>query len=130
VLIGQVADVGARNSTVITVLDTTFSAGAFVGEGEGRATARGDFSLMRSNLLMLDRIDDKLIVMPGDSVVTSGISGIFPAGLIVGEVVEVHRHSTGIGRYATVKLLRDVDTITHVFVITDFEVPDQVEADG
>jgi len=130
VLIGQVTDVGARDSTVITVLDTTFSAGAFVGEGEGRATVKGDFSLMRSGLLMLDRIGDKLIILPGDSVVTSGVSGIFPAGLIVGEVVEVHRHSTGIGRYATVKPMRDVDTITHVFVITGFDVPDQAETEA
>jgi len=121
VLIGQVTDVGAITSTVITMLDTTFSAGAFVGDGGGTATVRGDFSLMRSGLLMLDRIDDSLIVLPGDSVVTSGIGGVFPEGLVVGEVVEVFRHNTGIGRYATVKPMRDTETITYVFVITDFE---------
>ena len=121
VLIGQVTDVGAITSTVITMLDTTFSAGAFVGDSGGTATVRGDFSLMRSGLLMLDRIDDSLIVLPGDSVVTSGIGGVFPEGLVVGEVVEVFRHNTGIGRYATVKPMRDTETITYVFVITDFE---------
>ena len=121
VLIGQVSDVGAINSTVITMLDTTFSAGAYVGDSGGTATVKGDFSLMRSGLLMLDRIDDSLIVLPGDSVVTSGIGGVFPEGLVVGEVVEVFRHNTGIGRYATVKPMRDTETITYVFVITSFE---------
>jgi len=129
-LIGQVSEVSALSSIVVTVLDTTFSAGAFIGDGDGRATVKGDFTLMRSGLLMLDHFDADLIIRPGDSVVTSGYGGVFPVGLVVGEVGEVFRHSTGIGRYATVKLLRDVDTITHVFVITDFEVPDQVEADG
>jgi len=124
VLIGQVTEVGATRSTVITILDTTFSAGAYVGD-RGSATVKGDFSLMRSGLMMLDRIDDDVIVLPGDSVVTSGIGGVFPDGLVVGEVVEVFRHSTGIGRYATVKPMRDTDTITYVFVITNFENTNQ-----
>jgi len=120
-LIGQVSDVGPRTSTVITILDTTFSAGAFVGDSRGSATVKGDFSLMRSGLLMLDHIGEDLAVLPGESVVTSGLGGVFPAGLVVGEVVEVLRHSTGIGRYATVKPMRDIDTMSYVFVITDFE---------
>jgi rod shape-determining protein MreC len=124
-LIGQVSKVGATNSTVITILDTKFSAGAFVGDGDGTATVKGDFSLMRSGLLMLDYIDDNLVVLPGDSVVTSGVGGVFPEGLVVGEVVEVFRHSTGIGRYATVKPMRDIDTMLYVFVITNFENANQ-----
>ena len=124
VLIGQIANVAARTSTVITILDTTFSAGAFVGTGDGTATVRGDFDLMPAGLLMLDHIDDGIIVLPGDSVVTSGIGGVLPRGLIVGEVVDVFRHSTGIGRYATVRPMLEIDTLSDVFVITHFEADD------
>jgi len=124
-LIGQVADVGATISTVVTVLDTTFSAGAFIGDGDAAATVKGDFSLMRNGLLMLDHLEEDLIVLPGDSVVTSGVGSVLPVGLVIGEVVEVFRHSTGVGRYATVKPMRDVTTISHVFIITGFEVPEQ-----
>ena len=124
VLIGQVSDVGAITSTVVSVLDTTFSAGAHIGNTAGSATLKGDFSLMRSGLLMLDVFDEEHIVLTGDSVFTSGM-GVFPAGLIVGEVVEVLRHPTGVGRYATVKPLRDLDkTLSIVFVITGFEQTD------
>ncbi|MCL2226305.1 MAG: rod shape-determining protein MreC [Oscillospiraceae bacterium] len=125
VLIGQITDVGAMTSTVVTVLDTTFSAGALVGDGDGTVTARGDFSLMRSGLLMLDHIDDDQIISPGDTVVTSGRVGIFPPDLIIGEVVELHMHSTGIGRFATVRPMRMLDAISEVFVITDFEAVDE-----
>jgi len=121
VLIGQVTDVGATTSTVVTVLDTTFSAGAFVGDEDGKATVKGDFNLMRAGLIMLDHIDDDLIILPGDSVETSGIGSRFPAGLIVGEVLEVHRHDTGVGRYATVRPSRVMDSISLVFIITGFE---------
>ena len=124
VLIGQVTDVGATTSTVVTVLDTTFSAGAFVGDGDGTATIRGDFTLMRNGLLMLDQIDDDQIIRRGDAVVTSGRGAVFPPGLIIGDVVDIHRHSTGIGRYATVRPSRVFDAISEVFVITDF-VPEE-----
>ena len=129
-LIGQVSEVSALSSIVVTVLDTTFSAGAFIGDGDGRATVKGDFTLMRSGLLMLDHFDADLIIRPGDSVVTSGYGGVFPVGLVVGEVGEVFRHSTGIGRYATVKPMRDIFTISYVFVITGFEGADQENSEG
>jgi len=124
VLIGQISAVGEVNSTVVTVLDTTFSCGALIGESGGRATAKGDFAFMRSGLLMLDHLDENLVVRPGDSVVTSGAAGVFPVGLVVGQVEEVLRHSTGVGRYATVKPMLDVETIKYVYVITGFEIID------
>ena len=124
ILIGQVAEVGATTSIVVSVLDTTFSAGARIGDSGGVATLKGDFALMRSGLLMLDVFDDDLIILNGDSVMTSGSGGVFPAGLVVGEVVEVHRHPTGVGRYATVKPLLDLETLSLVFVITDFDLTD------
>jgi len=129
VLIGQVTDVGATSSTVITVLDSRFSAFVFVGgdtseNSDGTATVKGDFTQMRNGLLLLDHIDDDMVVNPGSSVVTSGLGGIFPAGLTVGEIVAVHAHPSGIGRYATVRPMRDIETIQTMFVIMEFENPE------
>ena len=124
VLIGQITDVGATTSTAVSVIDTTFSAGAYVGDsGDTSVTVKGDFSLMSSGLLMLDHFSEDLVLLPGDSVVTSGSSNIFPVGLVVGEVEEVLRHSTGVGSYATVRPMRAIDiTITDVYVITSFDI--------
>jgi len=130
VLIGQIFEVGATTSTVITVLDTKFRAAAFVGrsdgstDGDGSVTVEGNFTYMRSGLLTLDNIDDDLIVRRGDMVVTSGLGGVFPIGLVVGEVDDVFRHTSGIGRFATVRPMREIDAVSTVFIITDFENPD------
>ena len=129
VLIGQVSEVNAIDSIVVTVLDTTFSAGVFVGESDSSVPAKGDFTLMRSGLLMLDRLPASLVVLPGNTVVTSGYGSVLPPGLVVGEIVEVLRHNTGIGLYATVKPMRDVDTISQVFIITGFETTDEEISD-
>jgi len=129
ILIGQITDVGAVQSTVRTVLDTTFSAAVFIGgdnaeESDGTATVRGDFTQMRNGLLIIDQIDNDSNVIPGSLIVTSGRGGRFPVGLSVGLVEKVETHSSGIGRYATVAPLVDFDNIRTVFIITDFENPD------
>jgi len=127
-LLGQVFDVGPTTSTIITILDTKFSLAAFVGRVEAdipiSVTARGDISLMRNGLLMLDNIDDELTLLVGDLAVTSGAGGVFPAGLIIGEIYGIHRHDSGIGRFATVRPMLDIGSINAVFVITEFENPD------
>jgi len=122
ILIGQVSEVRASESTVITVLDTTFSAGAFIGgdnenEAEGGATAKGDFTHMRNGLLILDHIDDDLSILPGTDIFTSGTGGRFPRGLLIGEIIEVRNHSSGIGRYAIIRPSRDINTIQSMVVI-------------
>ena len=121
-LVGKVTDVGATTSTFVSILDTTFSAGVLIGENGGAATAKGDFSLMNKGLLRLDHIDVDQPVLPGDSIVTSGISGIFPPGLVIGEVTEVYNHSTGVGQYATIKPAFPLEMIKYVNVITEFDI--------
>ena len=120
-LVGIVTDVGPTTSTVVSVLDTTFSAHVLIGEGGRSATAKGDFSLMNQGRLMLDHIDDDIPVMRGNAIVTSGEWGVFPPGLIIGEVEDIFNHSTGLGRYATIRPVVALDTITLVFAITEFE---------
>ena len=120
VVIGQVSSVEATTSTVKTVLDTTFSLSVHVGEAEGLGTLRGDFNYMHSGLMVLDHIDDDLVIMVGDRIATSGLGGVFPPGLIVGEVLEIQQHITGVGRYAVVLPIRDINTIVNVFVVIEF----------
>jgi len=79
---------------------------------------------MRSGLLTLDNINEDLIVRRGDLVITSGQGGVFPPGLIVGEIDDIFRHTSGIGRFATVKPTYDISTVSTVFIILDFENPE------
>ena len=133
ILIGQVFDVGATESTVITVLDTRFSAAVFIGgetieNSDGRATVRGDITQMRNGHLILDFIDDNVAVNQGSYVVTSGYGAVFPSGLAVGEVEMVHNHTSGIGRFATVRPSSPIEGISKVYIIIGFDnTADQTE---
>jgi len=119
-LIGRVSSVGLNNSTVVSILDTTFSASVFIGDTGETATATGDFAYMNRGMLILDNISPGTHVIPGDPITTTGYRGIFPAGLVIGQVVEVLNHPTGVGRYATIRPILPIYSISNAFVITDF----------
>ncbi|MDR3277957.1 MAG: rod shape-determining protein MreC [Oscillospiraceae bacterium] len=120
VLIGRVTEVGLTSSVAVSVIDTTFSAGALAGGLGEDGIAAGDFSLMRRGLLKLDYLPDDSAILAGDAVVTSGKGGVFPQGLVIGSVAEVRRSETGIGLYAAVLPAAELRDVTYVYIITEF----------
>jgi rod shape-determining protein MreC len=120
VLIGRVTEVGLTTSVAISVIDTTFSAGALAGSRGEDGIAVGDFSLMRAGLLKLDYLPGDTAILAGDAVVTSGKGGMFPQGLVIGSVAAVRSGETGIGLYATVVPAAELRDVTYVYVITEF----------
>jgi rod shape-determining protein MreC len=121
VLVGVVTEVGINSSTVITVLDTTFSVGAYIERNEDRAIAAGDFTLMKQGLLKFDYLQDTTEIVAGDNIITSGKGGMLPAGLVIGTVQEVLTYESGITRYATIKPGVDLQSLGDVYLITSFE---------
>lgn len=59
--------------------------------------------------------------IPGGLVLTSGVGGIYPKGLVIGTVSRVFRSDMDISSYAVVTPGVDVNSIEDVFVITSFE---------
>ncbi|AMA62133.1 MAG: rod shape-determining protein MreC [Kurthia gibsonii] len=66
--------------------------------------------------LMLKRIDSKLKIKKGDKVTTSGLGGIFPKGILIGEVTKVTTDDFGLTKLAYVKPAADFQMIDHVVI--------------
>ncbi|SHH76635.1 rod shape-determining protein MreC [Sporobacter termitidis DSM 10068] len=120
-LVGVVSEVGANSSTVITVVDTKFSYGAYIERNDERAVATGDFTLMKQGLLKLSYLQDTTEIVTGDTIITSGNGGTLPAKLVIGSVQEVLTDPTGISRYATIKPAADLTSLSNVFLITSYQ---------
>ena len=82
-LVGRIAGVGERTSRVILVTDTNSRIPVTIQSSGQRAILAGD----NSAAPLLEFVEDSDAVEAGDRVVSSGDSGIFPAGLLVGQVV-------------------------------------------
>jgi rod shape-determining protein MreC len=81
-LVGRISGVGERTARVILVTDSTSRIPVTVQPSGQRALLSGD----NSPLPPLEFVEDADEVRPGDRVVTSGDGGMFPAGLLVGQV--------------------------------------------
>jgi len=121
VLVGRITKVGATESIGVSIIDTTFSSGALIGESGADGVATGDFRYMREGLLKLEYLTDDTTVLAGDTVVTSGKGGMFPEGLVIGTVQGVMKNSAGIGMYGIIVPESSPGSASFVYIVTDFE---------
>ena len=121
-LVGVISEVGLNWSRVLTLVDTDTSLGAQVFRTGELGLAQGDFSLMEKNRLRLDYLPANCQLLSGDLVVTSGLGGFYPSGLVIGSVEEVQPDDSGAASYAILKPKVDFDELAEVFIIKSFDI--------
>ena len=121
-LVGQIIEVGSTWSTVRTVVDSAIDVGALVGEAESVGMCVGDFALMQEDCLKLTYLSENAQLVEGEAVLTSGKGTYIPQGLIIGYIRSVLSEGSGQTLYGVVEPACDLDTLTQIFVITDFEI--------
>jgi rod shape-determining protein MreC len=83
-LVGRISGVGEMTSRVILLTDTSSRIPVVIQPSGQRSVLAGDNSIYP----LLDFLEDPDMVRPGDRVVTTGDGGVFPADLLVGQVVQ------------------------------------------
>ncbi|MCX6079268.1 MAG: rod shape-determining protein MreC [Chloroflexi bacterium] len=74
--------------------------------------------------LMLDLVPQDVLLQPGDLVLTSGLSGGFPADLIVGQVLNARKRDSDLFQQAVIQPVVDFSKLKIVLIITDFRPVD------
>lgn len=85
-----------------------------LGEKEAYGLIEG-FDEVRNELIM-KRIDSSLKVKEGEQVVSSGLGGIFPKGVPIGEITEVSTDDHGLTKMVYVKPSTDFSILEHVVI--------------
>ncbi|MFQ3534759.1 MAG: rod shape-determining protein MreC [Aggregatilineales bacterium] len=119
-LVGRIYRVGATSAQVQLVTDTNSFVNARLqltrAEGAVQGTAAGGL-----RMLYIPLADD---VRDGDSVVTSGIGGKFPRGIVIGQVISSRLDESKLFKEAQVRSLIDFNRLEIVLIITNFEPAD------
>lgn len=119
-LIGVVAQADLNSSLVTTILDPTLELGARIARTDEDAILKGDFSLMLEGLARLSYLPEESMLVTGDQVITSGLGGMYPPGLVVGAVRSLVTEEDGVTRYAQVEPAADIAGVRYVYVIVDY----------
>ena len=120
-MVGTICEVGLNWSRVLTLVDTDTSLGAQVFRTGDLGLAQGDFALMQENRLRLNLLPAGASLLGGDLVVTSGLGGYYPQGLVIGSVEKVQMDPSGSDSYAILTPAVDFAQLTEVFVIRSFD---------
>lgn len=81
------------------------------------------------NYMTLEDIPKNAKAAKDSIIVTSGYSNIFPPGIVIGTVDTAYTRSGDGGRTISVKLINDLSSVTYVYVIKDWMVPELQKLD-
>ena len=104
------------------VIDVDMSVGGYVSGSGATAMVLGDFTLMQQGCVRFGYLAEGMSIFTGDTVLTSGKGGAFPAGLVVGTITDVRTEAGGQQTYGVITPACDLGELLQVFVIKDFDV--------
>ena len=115
-IVGRVTDVSRHFSTVMSLLHKDSKINCELKKDNTYGPLSWDGVDYR--YCLLSDIPQHVKLTPGDTVITSELSGIFPEGLMVGTIVKFERRKNETFYTARVKLSADLKKVNHVYVIT------------
>jgi rod shape-determining protein MreC len=71
----------------------------------------------RENGEMQVQVSSYADLVPGDTLVTSGLGGIYPKGIPVGVVSKLDKNNSEVLSYGNIKLLQHIESLEEVFII-------------
>ncbi len=116
-LVGRVTEVGPTWAKVLTIIDTESSVGALNSRTQDFAIVDGDLSLAEEGKCKLSYLAKNSSPVVGDSILTSGLGGVYPEGILIGSVSDIKSDSMGYSQYAIIDTAVDFERIREVMVI-------------
>jgi len=116
VLVGKISAVYSNHSKVMLLTNKESSFSGKIQEKDIDGIVKGKGNLR----LFLDLILSDVEIFPGDIVLTSALGGIFPRGLLVGEIKEVKKSDIEPFQQAEIKPAFDIKELKSLFIITNY----------
>ena len=116
-LVGRISEVGLTHSQVVLVGDPDCRVSVLIEETrEHGVIAPTTSTPLDSTIVELGYLSRNARLAPGQRVITSGLGGIFPKGIVVGQLVDFHSIDYGLYTQARVKLNVNMNALEEVFV--------------
>jgi rod shape-determining protein MreC len=113
-IVGVVVEASAHYAKVLLLIDPNSAVDGLVQSTRARGIVKGG----GEGICIFDYVLRKHSVSVGDTVVSSGLDGIFPKGLRVGRISEIVRQNAGIFQKVSVTPSVDFEILEEVFVIS------------
>ena len=115
-LVGYVISATNNTAKIQTIIDTASSVSANISNVQDSVILRG--TLNNTETVRATYIPTDSTILQGDQVVTSGLGGIYPKGILIGTVKSVVNTKNEADRYAEIEVATDFSRLETVLVIT------------
>jgi len=116
-LVGHIVSVYDTSAKVMLILDPRSAVGGLVQRPESRVTGIVIGQAQAASVPHMTNLARESDVIKGDIIITSGLGGIFPKGIPIGEVYDVKNEEGGLLKYAEIKTAVDFSKLEEVLVI-------------
>ncbi len=118
--VGSVCRVSGSTASVKTILSANCKVGAAGIESGESGVISGNIRFSERGLTRMEFISAQSKINIGETVVTSGLGGIYPKNLKIGRVTSKSYDDYDSFYYAEIEPFQDIKNTRHVFVITGF----------
>lgn len=120
-LIGKIQNVTNYSSDIklITANDVNNKVSVSIATTTGETTAILSGYDKENNLVLISGVDSRVDINKGDIVTTSGLGGMFPRGIYIGEVEQVTNDKYGLSKTLGVKTTQNFNNIHYVTVLKE-----------
>jgi len=122
-LVGRVQSVGPNWAQVLLITDPRSSISALIQTSRVTGQVQGHVS----GDLVMKYISQEQSVSEGQIVLSSGLGGNFPKGLVIGQIIAVQQRDSDLFQQAVVRPTVDFDRLEMVLVISAFKPVDLAE---
>ncbi|MBX4187709.1 MAG: rod shape-determining protein MreC [Candidatus Doudnabacteria bacterium] len=112
-LVGRITKTYRNTAEATLITDPNMTINGEVTDSGARGLVKGEHGLS----LVLDLVTQNEVIKSGDKIITSGLSGDFPRGLLVGEINAIKTSSSELFQQAFVSPVADLRNLRFVFIV-------------
>lgn len=116
-LLGIVRESWDGGSKVQLIRDSQFAVGALIQRSGSRTVGVLEGNSDHPDTPRLINLPNDADIQIGDEVVTSGLGGLYPKGLLIGQVISIHKDEGGLLKAAWIEPAARISKVEEVFVL-------------
>ena len=116
-LVGKIYSVSLTRSQVVLVGDPSCKVAALVENDVRDGGVVGPGGPFDGSFATMKHLSRNANLKPGQNVVTSGLGGVFPKGIAIGKIADVHPSESSLTTDAQIKLNARLDALEEVWVL-------------
>ncbi len=121
-LVGHITEIGATWSKAVLLTETASAVGGFIERSGVLGVVEGTYELRTEGICQMIYIEPDSDIRVGDKVVSSGVGGVYPRGLIIGKITEIRMDEASRTLTATVEPAADLDSVSKLMIITEYNI--------